>query len=175
MKIVKEKTVAFTGNRTLTTSDGRPDANLENVLRRELYLSLEDCYKEGKVNYITGMAVGWDLLCGEVVLELKEKYPDIRLIAAIPFMGQELLYSNQDKQRFKYIYERADHIELITNGGYDRGAYHKRNDWMIANSSKIIAYDSGKRVRSGTSSTIRKAIKQNIEVVNLFQRIWNCI
>jgi len=170
MKTIKEKTVAFTGNRTLTTSDNRTDANLENVIRTELSLCLEDCYREGKRNFISGMAIGWDMLCAEEVLKLRKQHSDIRLIVAIPFQGQELLYSEKDKYRYKVIFEAADHQEFITDGDYDKEAYHKRNDWMIANSSEIIAYDSGKP-RSGTSSTVRKARLAGLEVLNMYDEL----
>lgn len=170
MKINRERTVAFTGNRALTTADGRPDANLENVIRTELSFCLEDCYREGKKTFISGLAVGWDMLCAEEVLKLKAKYPDVVLIAAIPFPGQELLYSDSDKERYKTIYEAADHREFITDSGYDKEAYHKRNEWMITNCSEMIAYDSGKP-RSGTASTVRKALLAGVDVLNIFDEL----
>lgn len=172
MEIIKEKTVAFTGNRTLTTADGRPDTNLENVLRTELSFCLEDCYQEGKKVFVSGCSTGWDMLCAEEVLKLKSKYQDVLLIAAIPFSGQELLYNEKDKQRYKRIYEAVDHREFITDGGYDKDTYHKRNDWMIANSSEIIAYDSGKP-RSGTASTLRKSHLAGLEILNIFDELEN--
>lgn len=172
MDIIKEKTVSFTGNRTLTTSDNQPDANLENVIRTELSLCLEDCYQEGMTNFISGMAIGWDMLCAEEVLKLREKYSDVRLIAAIPFQGQELMYGEKDKLRYKAIFEAADHHEFITCGDYDKDAYHKRNDWMIANSSELIVYDSEKP-RSGTSSTVRKARLYGVEVLNIYDELKN--
>lgn len=172
MEIIKEQTVAFTGNRIITTSDNFPDANLENVIRTELSLCLEDCYHEGKKNFISGMAIGWDMLCAEEVLKLRERYPDICLIVAIPYQGQELLYSETDKHRYKKNCEAANHKEYITEGGYDKEAYHKLNDWMIANSSEIIAYDSGKP-RSSTASTIRKARCAGLEVLNIYDELKN--
>lgn len=170
MEIIKEKTVAFTGHRTLMTADGNPDANLENVIRTELSFCLEDCYKEGKNTFISGLAVGWDMLCAEEVLKLKAKHSDVILIAAIPFMGQELMYCNINKQRYKRIYESADYREFINDSGYDRDAYHNRNDWMIANCSEMIAYFNGKP-RSGTSSTVRKASKSGVEILNIFEEL----
>ena len=59
MEIIKEKTVAFPGNRTLTTSTGHPDNNLENVIRTELYYVLEELYQEGKNTFLSGMAIGF--------------------------------------------------------------------------------------------------------------------
>ena len=170
MMTTKEKTVSFTGNRTLTTLDNQPDANLENVIRTELSLCLEDCYREGKTNFISGMAIGWDTLCAEEVLKLRKMYSDVRLIVAIPFQGQELMYGEKDKLRYKAIFRAADHQEFITCGDYDKEVYHKRNEWMIANSSEIIAYDSGKP-NSATASTVRKAILSGVEVLNIYDEL----
>lgn len=172
MEIIKEKTVAFTGNRNITTSDNRADANLENVVRTELSLCLEDCYREGKTNFISGMAIGWDMLCAEEVLKLRELYSDICLIIAIPFQGEELQYSEKDKRRYRKIYEVANHKEFITDDNYDKDDYHKRNDWMIANSSELIVYDSEKP-RSGTASTVRKARLSGVEVLNIYDELKN--
>ena len=166
----KEKTVSFTGNRTLTTLENLPDANLENVIRTELSFCLEDCYREGKTNFISGMEIGWDTLCAEEVLKLRKMYSDVRLIVAIPFQGQELMYGEKDKLRYKAIFRAADHQEFITCGDYDKEVYHKRNEWMIANSSEIIAYDSGKP-NSATASTVRKAILSGVEVLNIYDEL----
>lgn len=169
MEIDKEKTVAFTGNRDLTTSDGSIDRNLENVIRTELYYLIESYYKQGKDTYINGAAVGFDMMAAEVVLELKKKYPSIKLITAIPFMGQELKYSKVDKKRYQHIIESSDSKVLIWEGGFSNIAYHKRNDYLIANSSTIIAYSNG--VGKGTKSTVEKAQKKGLEIINIFDEL----
>lgn len=169
MEIIKENTVAFTGNRNLTTLDGHLDRNLENVIRTELYYLIESYYKQGKDTYLNGGAVGFDMMAAEVVLELKKRYPSIRLITVIPFMGQELRYSPSDKERYKHIFEASDSYVLIWEGGYSTAAYHKRNDYLIANSSTIIAYSNG--IGKGTKSTVEKAQKRGMPVVNLFYEL----
>lgn len=169
MEIDKEKTVAFTGNRDLTTSDGRIDRNLENVIRTELYSLVENLYKQGKDTYLNGGAIGFDMMAAEVVLELKKKYPSIRLIIAIPFKGQELKFSQRDKKRYQYIIDSSDSQVLIWDGGFSRIAYHKRNDYLIANSSTIIAYSNG--IGKGTKSTVEKAQKKGLEIINIFDEL----
>lgn len=175
MKIIKEKTVAFTGNRELNTPDGRPDHNLINVIRTELYYALEDCYHEGKNTFLDGMAWGFDLLAAEVTLELKTKYPDIKLIAVIPFMGQELTFSQANQKLFKKINDAADE-RIFIRDGYSNEAYHKRNDFLIDNCSEMIAYcnTNVKGVRGkghGTLSTIRKAEQKGLFVTNIFDEL----
>lgn len=170
MKIIKEQTVAFTGNRDIITSTRITDRNLSNVLRTELTNKLEECYLHGKTIYLSGMAVGWDLICAEEVLNLKLKYVDVKLVAVIPFRGQEEKYINSDKQKYNMIINSADLVDIVSDGNYEMDVYHKRNDFLVAHASEFIAYHSGK-MRSGTASTINKAKKAGLNVFNLFDEL----
>ncbi|MFR9566326.1 MAG: SLOG family protein [Rikenellaceae bacterium] len=165
MELIREQTVAFTGSRALTTSMANPN-NVESTIRTALCSLLEECYNRGKRTFLSGMAIGWDMICAEEVLKLREKYHDIRLISVIPFEGQEERFSQRDKTRYHELLTEADDTIIITTSGYNANAYHKRNDFLVKNSSEIIAYDNGKP-RSGTSSTINKAKKNGLKIHNL--------
>lgn len=170
MEIIKEKTVSFTGHRTLTTPGNAPDTNLENVIKTELYCLIRDYYEDGYTNYLNGMAIGFDMLAAEVVLEFKKLQPDVKLFAVIPFQGQELCYSQKDKLRYKYLYDNADE-RIFTSSIFTSNAdYLKRNDYLVSNSSVLISYCDGKQ-RSGTTSTVNKASKAGLEVINLYEEM----
>ena len=171
MEIIKEKTVAFTGNRVLMSPNGDIlDQNLNREVYKRLYAILEGFYKEGKETFLSGMAIGFDLLASIVVLELKKRYPDIKLIAVVPFMGQEAKYSEHDKFIYYEILERCDDVELIWKGSYNKIVYHKRNDFLIENSSQVVAYSNG--IGRGTKSTVIKAQKRGINVINLYDMLY---
>ncbi|MFI3268662.1 MAG: SLOG family protein [Rikenellaceae bacterium] len=171
MEIIKEKTIAFTGNRMLTSPSVTSSTSLKKLICNELYKLLEKDYlNNGITNFISGAAIGFDLLSAIVVLELRRIYPEIKLIVAIPFLGQEARYSSEDKLLYHQIISKADYQIVISQSGYSNQAYHDRNDLLIANSNKLYAYHNGK-TRSGTGSTIRKATEQGIEVVNLYDMI----
>ena len=79
------KTCAFTGHRPkglgYSESDGRCDA-----LKRLLRLLVRKLIQEqGVTHFISGMAQGVDLYAAEIVLELKEQYPQLTLECAIPY------------------------------------------------------------------------------------------
>lgn len=170
MEIIKEKTVSFTGHRTLTTPGNAPDTNLENVIKTELYCLIRDYYEDGYTNYLNGMAIGFDMLAAEVVLEFKKLQPDVKLFAVIPFQGQELCYSQKDKLRYKYLYDNADE-RIFTSSIFTSNAdYLKRNDYLVSNSSVLISYCDGKQ-RSGTTSTVNKASKVGLEIINLYEEL----
>lgn len=167
MKIIKENTIAFTGNRVLTSPNGDElEQDLKNKICTELYTILESLHKEGKDTFLSGMAIGFDLLASLVVLELQKKYPDIKLIAVVPFLGQESKFSESDKNLYSEILSRCDDVELIWRDSYSTLAYHKRNDFLIENSSQVVAYSNG--IGRGTKSTINKAQKRGVDVINLY-------
>lgn len=166
MEIIKEKTVAFTGNRTLATSTRQPDSNLENVIRTELYYVLEELCQEGKNTFLCGMAIGFDMLAAETVLDLKKSYSDVKLYAIIPFIGQGHRFSYQDKVRYKQLCEAADERHVIWSREYSRISYLKRNDFMVDNCCEVIAYSNGDG--SGTLYSIDRATKNKINVLNLY-------
>lgn len=76
--VMSNEKVAFTGHRSI------PFATI-NVLRQRISDCVENLYLSGKTEYLCGMALGFDLLCAEVVLSLKKRFPDIRLICVLPY------------------------------------------------------------------------------------------
>ena len=167
MKITKEQAVAFTGNRNLTSADGVSGLALEERVRQQLYALLEEQYHNGARQFLSGMALGWDMLAAEEVLRLQEVHPDVELIAVIPFEGQEAMFTHSEQVRYHNLCKRATHSITIAST-YSNQAYHDRNDYLIENSSMMYAYHNGKP-RSGAGSTIRKSKLQGVEVVNLYE------
>ena len=168
MEINKEKTIAFTGNRILTSSDGKESTTLKMEICEKLYSLLESEYLENGYNtFLCGMALGFDTISALVSVQLKRKYKDIRFIAVIPFIGQDSKFSAEDKNIYSHLLGFAD-FSIVTNGNqYSNESYHERNDFLLANASKLIAYHNGKS-RSGTASTIRKAMIKGIKVENIY-------
>ena len=114
------------------------------------------------------MADGFDMIASEVVLVLKNEGLKINLIAVIPFVGQELRYSETDKIRYKTIYENADSIIFSCEEYHDR-CYLDRNDLLLANCSMVVCYYSG--LRGGTMYTVNRAMKTELPIINIYDMI----
>ena len=73
--------------------------------KKQLFMSEMDIVSinvyDGYVYFISGMALGFDMICAEIVLELKMKYPYIKLICAIPCKNQDKLWNDDCKKRYK--------------------------------------------------------------------------
>ena len=127
----------FTGQRT----DGitRPTEDIKVDLENEIVQAVRDGYK----TFITGLAGEVDTWAGCIVLRLKTRFPDLKLIAAVPYPGfrdqlSPRLYKNYDR-----IMAEADYNKTVSQV-YDESTYQLRNEWMIDHSSRIIAVNKGK-------------------------------
>lgn len=68
------------------------------ALKERILLLIRELYREGYRHFITGMALGIDTYCCEMVLRLKEEHNDVVLEAApaLPGPGQELEPEEQE-------------------------------------------------------------------------------
>lgn len=155
------KSIAFTGHRII------PLARQEEV-RKQLITAVAFACESGITRFYCGMALGVDLMAAEVVLSLKAKFPDIRLIAVVPFLGQSDRWAFSEQDRYHRILAKADKVVVLSEN-YFRGCLLRRNDYMLSHSCGVIAYYDGKP-QGGTSYTVRKAERMNMDVVNIYDQ-----
>ena len=156
---LKKRSVAFSGHRKL---QGNPNRVLPCLLSE-----IRACYASGYRLFYTGGAVGFDTLAAEAVLSEKQNCPDMVLVVAVPFNGQDALFSQSAKLRYKRILEEADAAVILSESYYPK-CYLRRYDFMLLHSSVLIAYWNGISC-GGTSYTVRKALNgKRVVVRNLF-------
>ena len=134
-------TCAFTGHRFLG----------KDFSEKKLKKEIERVISMGVTDFYNGMAMGFDLLAAEIVLSLKKKYPQIRLICCVPFYGQEKYYSDEDKKRYVTVLKKAD-ISLQLSDQYTKDCMHKRNRYMADWADILIAYCN--KPTGGTAYTV---------------------
>jgi len=123
---------------------------------------IEKAIQSGYTTFLCGMALGFDMICAEIVLELKKKYPNIRLIGAIPCKNQYDRWPQAQIDRYRKLVKQLDGVRCIYDEYVD-GCMIERNEYMLNNSSLVIALYNG--LGGGTKSTIDKAKKKGIDVV----------
>ena len=155
----KAVSAAFTGHRSCQYS-------MRDCIKARLRDSITKAYEHGIRNYISGFAIGFDMLAAEVVVSMKVDFPDITLTAAIPFNGQSMRYSPTDKLRYERLMNQADEVIVLSESYYTR-CYLERDEFMVDHSNLLIAYYDG-REKGGTYYTVKKATNQGVRVVNLF-------
>ena len=94
------KTCAFTGHRPKGLGYSESDERCIHLL---IVRMIEE---EGVTHFISGMAQGVDLYAAEIVLELKEQYPQITLECAIPYERQAVRWPAALRERYFSIAEQ---------------------------------------------------------------------
>lgn len=89
--------------------------------------------------FYAGGALGFDTLAALTVLEMRKTMPQLELHTVIPFAGQDIRWPAEDRELYRYILERADHVEVL-HQRYADGCYHERNRYMVDHSELCIAY-----------------------------------
>lgn len=153
-ELTPPKSCAFTGHRMLG----------EAFSARKLKKEIKNLVLQGVDVFYNGMAMGFDLLAAEKVLELKKKYPHIRLILCIPCYQQEKSFSEKDKGRYAAIYKKADERVVLADSYY-RGCMQVRNRYMAERADVLVAYcikDEG-----GAAYTVKcfKKLHPNREII----------
>ena len=153
--------VCFTGHRPekLDMSEGK----VKSALLREIMKAIDDGFNV----FISGMARGVDMWAAEIVLELKEEHPDIKLIAAIPFEGFEKKWSRDNQKQYNDILNQADLVKYICPS-FSYRTYQIRNEWMVDHSARVIAVFNGEK--SGTKNTVDYAEKCGVELINIYEQ-----
>lgn len=155
MDFIKNRSVAFSGHRTY-----------QDEACEELRCVVVRLYDEGYRRFLCGMAWGFDLAAGEAVAELKRTHSDVELVAALPYRNFSKLFHADDAAQYKRVIEEADAVVAVSDVE-SRAAYRMRNDYLVDNSSVLVAWFDG-QPRGGTAYTVRRARRKGVRVENLY-------
>ena len=134
------------------------------LLKQKLYDAVDAVYASGVRHFICGMANGGDLYFGEAVLQLRQLHPDITLEAAVPYREQAAHWPPELKRRWQNLMDQSDFHTLVSEH-YTPDCMHKRNQYMVDNSSVLNAAFNG--LPGGTMNTLIYAIRQKREVIQI--------
>lgn len=128
--------------------------------KEELRAALRALAAVGVRTFLCGMALGFDLLCAEEVLLLREELP-VRLVACIPCADQAARYPKSARERYERILDRCDE-RAVLHECYCDGCMFERNRYMVDRADLLLAYYTGRR--GGTKYTVGYAEKRGIPV-----------
>lgn len=116
--------------------------------------------------FISGMAQGIDMWGARLVLKLKDTYPNLKLVCAIPCKNHTDVWDdNHSVNEWFEITQSADEVIYVSEEEYSNKCMQERNEWMVDNSDYVIAVWKGSI--GGTSNCIKYAIEQGKEVTRL--------
>lgn len=159
--IQKEKICCFTGHRKLPKKE-------IFVIKKHLIEILENLINKDVIYFGCGGAIGFDILAGFTVLELKNKYPYINLIMVLPCREQCINWTDSQKESYYELLSNADKVKYLFDS-YCDGCMLERNKYMINCSGHCIAYL--KQKQGGTFFTVNYAKRCGITVYNVLENI----
>ena len=159
LKFDRTVSAAFTGHRFY-------DFSQREFIQERLTSAISEAYDHGIRNFISGFALGIDLMAAQLVQSLKCDLPGISLTAAIPFEGQAERYNIYDKRVYRRLLKLADKVIVLSDCYYPR-CFLDRDEFMVENASYLIAYYDG-REKGGTYYTVKKARARGIPIINVY-------
>lgn len=155
------KTCCFTGHRIIKVTD-----KLKQLIVAELTKLIEN----GISDFYAGGAIGWDMLCEQAVIELRDKsYPHVKLHLILPCCpaDQTLKWNENQKRTFFFLYKKADSVEFVTDK-YDSRCMKIRNQRLVDLADCCFCYLNSTLYAGGTVQTVRMAAKKGINIINMF-------
>lgn len=105
----------------------------------------------------------------EKLQDVKDTYQKylIKVIAVVPYTAQAKNWPDDEKIQYEKYLNLADEVVTISPN-FRRSIFQERNEYMVDRSSKLISFCSEKT--GGTKNTIRYAEKQNLDIINIFDK-----
>ena len=154
---MKTKTCCFSGHRYMSSEE-------KSRVCKKLNKQIEILINNGYDTFICGGALGFDTLCALAVLDAKRCNENIKLVLALPCKNQAERWQSKDVEIYNSIIEKSDKV-IYTSSQYDNDCMHKRNRFMVDNSSLCICYL--KKPFGGTAYTVKYACEKGIKIINL--------
>ncbi len=156
------KTCCFTGHRPEKIYGGiefssQPMKRLLSVVA----LHISDLVtKQGYDTFITGMQRGIDLWAAQLVLDMKKRYPYLKVICAMPYRGHGEDFEGLDLWLLHTVIEDAKQVIYVSEQ-YSDSCMRKRNMFMVDHSSFVLGVMGDKR--SGTGMTVNYAKRRGVD------------
>ena len=155
-------TCCFTGHRpqNLRLLPGSAaETKLKNRISGEILRLITE---RGVRRFISGMALGVDTFAAQIVLKLRDIYPEITLECAVPCRGQDKRWRREDRAVYADILSRADRVTVLQET-YTPFCMQLRDAYMVENADIVLAVWNGSG--GGTAYTVNCAKKRGKTVV----------
>lgn len=150
-------TCCFTGHRDIPPE-------ILPALAAKVEAEVLELIADGIRYFYAGGALGFDTLAAETVLRLRDQFPQIRLILALPCHEQTRGWSAASVERYESILRRANEA-IYTSERYTRGCMQRRNRFMVDHSAVCVAYCT--RATGGSAYTLQYARKSGLRILLL--------
>ncbi|MCA1063135.1 DUF1273 domain-containing protein [Rossellomorea sp. AcN35-11] len=145
-------------------SDDKSIYYIKEALKKELYTLLD----EGLEWVLISGQLGVELWGAEVVFELQEEYPDLKLAVLTPFLNQEENWNDENKEYYEFILSQADFVESISKEPYKGPQQFRNKNQLFLHKCQtvVILYDEEK---DGSPKYFYQEVKKKKETDPAFE------
>lgn len=113
------------------------------IIKKAIQKRLIALLDEGLEWVVVSGQWGVELWAAEAVLELRGTYPELKLAVITPFLEQEEKWSDDKKNSYTSVIERANYVNSVTKTKYEGPwQFKERDKFLLRNSDGIIlVYD----------------------------------
>lgn len=132
------------------------------IIKKALYTQLYSLCDEGLEWVVISGQYGVELWGAEVVFELKEHFPELKLSVITPFLEQEKNWNDQKKAKYNMIVSQADFVTSTTKRPYEAPWQFIEKDKFIINNTDgmLLIYDED---NIGSPQYVLKLVAQIID------------
>lgn len=155
---MENKICSFTGHRAIKPPHRGRISGL-------IYRAIEYAYGRGCRDFVSGGAIGFDILAAREVVKFRMAHSDVRLLLMLPCINQDERWSEADRSSYEYVLSVADEVTYVADK-YTDGCMRERNFKLASACDILVAYVG--RSNSGAAQTLRMADNMGKEIYNLY-------
>lgn len=139
---MKVNIACFTGNRVQRLPFIFEEMNTESTLiKNKLEYEIKRAIAKGYTHFISTMQLGIAMWAAEIVLRIKEFYPEITLEAILPYENQASHWTENQRDRYFHILSECNYVGYASIH-YIPSCNDLANKYIVDKSSLLIAiYD----------------------------------
>ncbi|AQM41865.1 DUF1273 domain-containing protein [Staphylococcus cohnii] len=137
------KTIYVTGYKSFELNIFKDDAPEVSYLKKFIAHKLKSLIEEGLEWVLIQGQMGIELWTAEVVIDLKETYPDLKLGVVTPFYGHTDRWNEQNQAKYNHIVQHADFVDSVFHTSYVGPHQFKQTDqFMLDHTDQtLLIYD----------------------------------
>lgn len=132
-----------------------------NELKRHLDFLIREKVRNGITHFISGLTSESVFYTAEIVLYMREEYPDITLDAILPYSNQSRKWNNKQIIKYNEILKRCNNV-FVLKDTFSPYCIQKLNQYLVEHSDCALAIWNG--TNRGASKTIKYALSKKLPV-----------
>jgi uncharacterized phage-like protein YoqJ len=158
--------VSFTGHRPEKLPGTGIFCNPQTrMIKALIYNEIKSGLRDGCRKFYTGLAMGVDLWAGEILVNLKHRFPEICLIGVSPFPEYANSFDCIWKSIYLFVTKNCDEL-VYTSPHYNFDSFKIRNHYLVDMSTRLVGVVSDYKSGTGQTISYAKKCQKDIRIID---------